>query len=193
MKRSEINRAIINATNYFASHDWVLPPTPKWDVTDFGLGSFLNSGLVLVNLAEEVEYCEKVMYVVKDQVTPAHKHKKKKEDIICRKGNLVVKLWGKDPAQGETLKEVQLNVKVNGQFRTIVSGQSINLCAGERVTIEPGLWHEFYATSEECIVGEVSTANDDLKDNFFSDRNIGRFSEITEDESPIVKLVSEEY
>ncbi|MBS0000573.1 MAG: D-lyxose/D-mannose family sugar isomerase, partial [Cyclobacteriaceae bacterium] len=45
--------------------------------------------------------------------------------------------------------------------------------------------------SEECILGEVSTANDDLHDNFFIDPDIGRFTEIIEDEPPLVKLVSD--
>ena len=49
------------------------------------------------------------------------------------------------------------------------------------------LWSE----TEYTIVGEVSTANDDVSDNFFRNPDIGRFSEIVEDEEPIVRLVSE--
>jgi D-lyxose ketol-isomerase len=81
MKRSVINTAIESARKCFGKNGWFLPPNPKWDITDFGLGSFAESGLVLVNLAEEAEYCEKVMYVMKNQLTPTHTHKKKKEDI----------------------------------------------------------------------------------------------------------------
>ena len=55
----------------------------------------------------------------------------------------------------------------------------------------PGIWHEFYPTTEECIIGEVSTANDDLRDNFFLNPDIGRFPELVEDEPALVKLVSE--
>ena len=40
------------------------------------------------------------------------------------------------------------------------------------------------------LVGEVSTVNDDLTDNFFRDP-IGRFSEIEEDEPPLHLLVSD--
>jgi len=189
MKRSEINEAIIAAANCFRQNGWHLPPSPKWDITDFGLGSFLTTGLVLVNLAEEAEYCEKLMYAVKNQVTPAHTHKKKKEDIICRAGNLIVQLWTDDPAKVKTADN--LKIKVNGGPKSIISGEKISLKPGERVTIEPGVWHEFYAGSDECVIGEVSTANDDLNDNFFSNEDIGRFSEIEEDEALIIKLVSE--
>ena len=189
MKRSEINEAIIAAGKCFRLNGWHLPPNPKWDITDFGLGSFLATGLVLVNLAEEAEYCEKIMYAVKNQVTPAHTHKKKKEDIICRAGKLIVQLWANNPAMDQS--NSNLGVKVNGFLKSIQSGEKITLAPGERVTIDPGVWHEFYAASDECIIGEVSTANDDVNDNFFSDENIGRFSEIIEDEALIIKLVSE--
>ncbi|MNY57959.1 hypothetical protein D3C86_1942390 [compost metagenome] len=59
------------------------------------------------------------------------------------------------------------------------------------MTIVPGIWHQFYSESEACIIGEVSTANDDHNDNFFSNQNIGRFSDIVEDETAIVKLLSD--
>jgi len=189
MRRSTINQAISAAKSFFEKNGWTLPPNPKWDVTDFGLGAFKTSGLVLINLAEEHEYCEKLMYAVKDQVTPAHYHKKKKEDIICRNGILVIQCWTTHPEENN-IKD-SLNVKVNGEMISIHSGEKISLRSGERITILPYIWHEFYAESEQCIMGEVSTANDDLNDNFFVNTEIGRFSEINEDELAIVKLVSD--
>ncbi|MES2426409.1 MAG: D-lyxose/D-mannose family sugar isomerase [Bacteroidota bacterium] len=189
MKRSEINNAILRSGLFFINNGWAMPPKPKWDVTDFGLGDFSKFGLILINLAEEVEYCEKLMYAAKGQTTPSHTHKKKKEDIICRTGELVVQLWKTNPVLGED--EETFEMKVNGVFKTITSGDRLNLKAGERITIEPGIWHEFYPASDECIIGEVSTANDDLNDNFFSNPNIGRYAEIDEDESPFVKLLSD--
>jgi D-lyxose ketol-isomerase len=115
MKRSAINQVIQQATHCFTQHGWVLPPQPRWDVTDFGLDDFRASGLVLVNLAEEAEYCEKLMYAMRQQVIPAHCHQQKKEDIICRNGELVIKLWLKDPAQEQATSPIQ--VKVNGALR----------------------------------------------------------------------------
>lgn len=190
MKRSEINKAITKASKYFEKNGWFLPPNPKWDITDFGLGSFTDSGLVLVNLTEEPEYCEKIMYLIQNQVVPTHYHKKKKEDIICRSGILVIQLWSNDPARGNS--ETSLKVKINGEFSTIVSGTPLFLEPGERVTIEPGIWHSFYSASEESMIGEVSTANDDSNDNYFSDKNISRFPQIIEDEDSITRLISEQ-
>lgn len=88
MKRSEINSLIRSATRCYRDHGWALPPNARWDITDFGLGNWRRFGLVLVNLAEEPEYCEKLMYAQKGMTTPAHAHKKKKEDIISRGASL---------------------------------------------------------------------------------------------------------
>ncbi len=187
MKRSEVNQAVKNAMQFFNKNCWALPPSPKWDVTDFGLGNFKKYGLVLINLTEEEEYCEKLMYAFENQVTPAHTHKIKKEDIICRTGELIVKVWKGPPGNDRS----KLNIKMNGDFTSIESGDKIKLSGGERITLVPGIYHEFWPVSDECIIGEVSTANDDLHDNFFYNPDVGRFSSIVEDEEPLVTLVSD--
>ena len=188
MRRSEINFLVERATACFAANGWALPPSPLWDVTDFGLGDWRQFGLVLVNLAEEPEYCEKLMYVQGGMVTPAHTHAVKKEDIICRWGSLNVTVWKGKP---DAIRPEDFSIKVNGIVQRIFGGDSLVLSAGERITLVPGIYHEFSCTSEECIIGEVSTANDDANDNFFSDPAVGRFSEIIEDGPVLVRLVSE--
>lgn len=182
MKRSEINAVIREATRAFKKHGWTLPPNPRWDVTDFGLGNFSKTGLTLVNLAEQPEYCEKLMYVRRKQVTPRHYHSAKKEDIICRWGRLAVEL----PA-----KKASVRLQVNGEWRNIPTGKLLILKAGERITLTRKVLHAFWADTKYAIVGEVSTANDDKHDNCFENKNVGRFSKILEDERALVKLVSD--
>lgn len=189
MKRSEINKAVRQASDCFTRNGWSLPPNPKWDVTDMGLGRFNEYGLVLVNLAEEEEYCEKLMFARKNQRTPAHTHKKKKEDIIARHGILLVQVWRGHP--DEVKEDAPFELRVNGETHQVASGHLIRLNPGERVTLLPGVYHEFWPESDECIIGEVSTKNDDAHDNFFVDPNIGRFPDVEEDEPPHVKLVSD--
>lgn len=188
MKRSEINNVIRDAQACFAGNGWVLPPNPKWDVTDFGLGDFDAFGLTLINLAEEPEYCEKLMYARKNQVTPAHTHAQKKEDIIVRAGSLTLQLWEGRPGEADGKP---CTVNVCGEPVTISSGETLTLAAGERVTLCPGTYHAFWVPGDEAVIGEVSTANDDANDNIFVDPNIGRFPEIEEDEPPILKLLSD--
>lgn len=189
MKRSQINQAVRDATACFSAAQHALPPDPRWDVTDCGLGRFYEIGLVLVNLAEEPEYCEKMMYAKSHQVTPLHTHGKKTEDIICRWGQLAIELWSGHPR--ETSKGRVFQVKRNGQNIDVNSGEPIVLEAGERVKIVPGIYHAFWPESPEAIIGEVSTANDDTTDNFFVDAQIGRFPRIEEDEPATVALINE--
>jgi len=189
MKRSEINRACREAKACFEKNNWQLPPEPRWDISDFGLGEFEKTGLVLINLAEEAEYCEKLMYCRKNQVTPLHMHVKKKEDIICRQGQLAMELWAGHPEK--TAKGISFALKRNGKEVAVRSGAVIELEAGERVTLIPGIYHAFWGASDECVIGEVSTANDDTNDNFFVNPEIGRYPGIEEDERPLVRLVSE--
>ncbi|MEI6033042.1 MAG: D-lyxose/D-mannose family sugar isomerase [Verrucomicrobiae bacterium] len=188
MKRSEINQLILSARACFEAHGWALPPRPRWDVTDFGLGDWTKNCLVLVNLAEHVEYCEKLMYARRGMVTPAHCHHKKKEDIISRWGTLRIQVWPGRP--GEEMPE-SFDILVNGEVRSVSAGAEIDLAAGERVTLVPNIYHSFVPVTGECIIGEVSTANDDAHDNFFIDPDIGRFPHVEEDAEAEVKLLSD--
>ena len=157
-----------------------MPPNPHWDVTDFGLGDWRRYGLVLVNLAEEPEYCEKLMYAQGGMATPAHCHRVKKEDIVCRTGRLAIQLWSDSELSSTGL----VTLKLNREAKTVRSGERIVLSAGERVTLVPGVYHEFAPETPECVIGEVSTANDDAHDNFFVNPEIGRFPDVEEDEAP---------
>ena len=190
MRRSEINAAHRAASAFFARHHWALPPAPRWDITDFGLGEFARHGLVLINLADEPEYCEKLMWARRGQTTPCHTHAKKKEDIICRVGELTLELWPARPGSPST-PTGGLTVPVDGRPRVLAPGERLVLPAGSRVTLVPGVWHAFYPSSDECVIGEVSTANDDLHDNFFTHPDIGGYPEIIEDEPPAIRLISE--
>ena len=183
MKRSEINGSVKEATRAFRRHGWTLPPKPRWDVTDFGLGNFRKYGLTVVNLAEQPEYCEKLMFARRGQITPRHYHAAKKEDIICRWGRLAIKLFPK--------KGARVRLQVNGEFRDIPAAKPLILKSGERITLTQKVPHQFWADSRYAIMGEVSTCNDDLHDNYFHDQRIGRFSVIDEDERPRVRLVSD--
>ena len=190
MNRSTINAAYRDARACFARHHWALPPRPHWDITDFGLGNFARHGLTLVNLADEAEYCEKLMYARHGQTTPCHMHRKKKEDIICRAGELTLQLWPEKPGPDSSSPPI-FTVPVNGEPVAVRSGEAFVLPAGSRVTLAPGLWHAFWPASTDCIIGEVSTRNDDLGDNFFLDPNVGRFARVEEDEPAAVRLVSD--
>jgi len=167
MKRSAINQAYREALACFSLHHWALPAHPMWDITDFGLGDFERNGLVLVNLADEPEYGEKLM---------------------CRAGELTLRLWPLKPSPGTALP-ASFSARIDGRPAEVRTGTDLVLRAGSRVTLEPGVWHSFWPSSADCIMGEVSTKNDDVGDNFFLDGGVGRFPEIDEDEPAAIRLI----
>jgi len=189
MKRSEINSLVRAAGAFYQKNGWILPPNPRWDVTDFGLGDYKHYGLILINLAEEIEYCEKLMYAQKGMTTPLHYHKKKKEDIIARAGSFKILLY--PPGDIAQTKGQEFTVNICGVPTTIKGGDTIQIKAGERITLVQGVVHEFYPDVDEAIIGEVSTANDDVNDNYFLNPDVGRYPEIVEDEPSLLRLLSD--
>ncbi len=219
MKRSEINRTLKEAREFFATMKFSLPawafrsPTEwrgkaaeaaeivkvglGWDVTDFGSGCFEEIGLTNFNLRNGIPgqgpkvYCEKLLLVKENQVTPLHTHRSKVEDIINRGGgNLVIEL-----IQGDAdlkLTNEPLTVQIDSIARTVPAGGKVILTPGESICLVPGVFHKFYgeAGAGWVLVGEVSTVNDDTRDNVFVDGS-PRFPTIEEDEEPAYLLVND--
>ncbi|MEM7695727.1 MAG: D-lyxose/D-mannose family sugar isomerase [Pseudomonadota bacterium] len=171
-----------------------------WDITDYGAGRFDEMGLFLFTLRNGdaadltrgtgMLYAEKLLISRKDQLSPMHAHKVKAEDIINRGGaTLVVELYGSGP-DGNFDEGAGVTVLCDGVSRTVPAGGKLQLGPGESVTLMPGDWHAFWGEGGDVLIGEVSTVNDDLTDNYFREP-IGRFSTIEEDEAPQRLLVSD--
>jgi len=218
MKRSEINRYIRQAIEFFEYNKFYLPEwvnwSPQdwankgseceevrcnqlgWDVTDFCKGRFDEEGLTLVTIRngnikrDNKPYCEKIMMVRENQVTPIHFHWKKMEDIINRGGGtLCMKLWKADDR--EELSSEPINVSIDGITTAVEAGEILRLDPGRSICFEPYIYHTFWAEGGHCLVGEVSTVNDDANDNrFYADT--GRYSGIEEDE-PAQYVLCNEY
>jgi len=220
MKRSQINMILQEGEAFIRSHGFALPPfaymTPEelrrhddsaifkhrlgWDITDYGEGRFEEYGLFLFTIRngsvddlhkrDGMLYAEKIMISRQHQLCPMHRHYTKVEDIINRGGGtLVLELYGCGE-DGFIDRQKGVTVSVNGIDRDLEPGQLLRLSPGESVTLVPTVWHAFRAEDGKCLIGEVSTVNDDLKDNWFEE-DIGRFSNIEEDEPPLHLLVSD--
>lgn len=218
MKRSEVNRYIKQAIKLFDENNFHLPSwallTPEewkdkiaterckeiidhtlgWDVTDFGKNNFMKEGLTLFTLRNgspksEKTYCEKIMVSYVNQITPMHFHWNKMEDIINRGGGiLALQLWKANKKEEKTSDS--FTVQIDGITQNIEAGEIIQLNPGESITLEPYIYHQFWAEKETCIIGEVSRVNDDSNDNRFYEP-LGRYPEIEEDESPLFLLCTE--
>jgi D-lyxose ketol-isomerase len=219
MRRSEINAVMRQALAFFDAHAFRLPPfafwTPEqwrhtgpeadeirrcglgWDLTDFGLGDFHRTGLLLftvrngdpTDLEGTRPYAEKVMIVEEGQVTPWHFHASKKEDIINRGGGELVIELVRATAQRQTL-DTPVEVSLDGVRRTVPARGKVVLTPGESITLHQGLAHTFYGQKGTVLTGEVSMVNDDHTDNYFLSP-VGRFPTIEEDEAPLHLLCNE--
>lgn len=179
MKRSKLNVMARDAARCFEEHGWALPPGVVFEPTDFGMGLPDQYALVEVLLSSWPEYSERIMWARRGWITPTHSHRKKKEDIIVRWGEVMFMVWPASPA-GAFAPTVTL--PINNQMTEVKSGEPLLLKAGERITMLPTIYHVFHPTSEEAIIGEVSNAVDELHDNFFADTTIDLFKPIEEDE-----------
>ncbi|WP_417522845.1 D-lyxose/D-mannose family sugar isomerase [Marinovum sp.] len=220
MKRSDINSILAEGDAFIRSFGHILPPfaywSPDemrapgaalirerglgWDITDYGDGRFDEMGLFLfttrngtpadLKTGRGMLYAEKIMITRRNQLSPMHRHDLKAEDIINRGGgDLVIELFAPDAAGGID-ETAPVTVPCDGVMRTVEAGGRIALRPGESVTLMPGVWHAFWAEGQDCLVGEVSTVNDDRTDNVFREP-IGRFSKIAEDVAPDHLLVSD--
>ncbi|MGV6812665.1 MAG: D-lyxose/D-mannose family sugar isomerase [Brevirhabdus sp.] len=220
MKRSNVNQILREGDAFIRSFGYVMPPFaylgPEalraksdsaifanrlgWDITDYGAGKFDEMGLFLFTVrngdvadlarGRGMLYAEKIMISRQNQLSPMHRHDLKAEDIINRGGGkLVLELFA--PQEDGSIDRVSdVVVPVDGELRTVQAGGLLKLDPGESVTLMPGVWHAFWAEEGDCLIGEVSTVNDDLTDNIF-EMPIGRFAEIEEDEAPLHLLVSD--
>jgi len=217
MKRSEINRIILEAKRFIAERKFYLPEwafwSPDrwkgsyekcseiidnklgWDITDFGSGNFPQRGLVLFTLRnghwekKDKTYCEKIMVAGVNQETPWHFHWNKSEDIINRGGgNLLIELFNATP--NDKFDDSPVSVSIDGIRSFLNAGEGIILLPGQSICLRQRMYHRFCGMEGTVLIGEVSAVNDDENDNRFYER-VGRFPAIEEDADPIHLLVSD--
>ena len=221
MKRSEINRKIREAIQFFDDMKFRLPPWGYWtlndwkhqathceeifenglgwDLTDFGSGEFHRIGLLLFTIRnghvdskkEGKAYAEKIMVVEPEQVTPWHYHEAKMEDIINRGGGHLVIDVQHVDGNGRPTDE-DVTVSLDGVRRTVRAGSSIVLGPGESITVPRRLAHQFYAEKGGRRVLVGEVS--DVNDDDTDNYFLspaGRFPDIDEDEPPLRLLCTE--
>ena len=222
MKRSHINNALIwaleltkknnihlPAFGYWKLEDWkdnkehlqtIRRVMLGWDITDFGLGDFSNTGGVLFTLRNGdqsdpsvgVPYAEKLILLADGQALPMHFHFTKTEDIINRAGGvLAIKLYRALPDH-KIDYDSPVQVHCDGIQKTVMPGEVLRIMPGDSITLTPYLYHSFWAEKGEgdLVCGEVSSVNDDNADNRFNPP-LPRFGAIEEDALPLLPLCNE--
>ncbi len=170
-----------------------------WDVTDFGLDRFDEVGLLLftlrngtskdLSLGSGMLYAEKILLVQAEQITPMHYHVSKTEDIINRSGgHLAIQLF--NATESGQKGDGDVSFLTDGVVRTGPAGTIHRLLPGCSITLPTKMYHSFWAEKGRVLAGEISTVNDDTRDNCFLER-VGRFPRIEEDERARYLLVSD--
>ena len=221
MKRSEINRLICEAKEFFKQQKFYLPPfafwSPAdwknkgeecneirdnllgWDLTDFGSGDFYETGLLLFTTRNgsqgdsryEKPYAEKIMIVRENQITPMHFHWSKMEDIINRGGGELVIELNKACEDDEG--------KFTDQpFEVTLDGVVRTFNPGDKVRLQPGesITLERYIYHRFWAENGMTLVGEVSCVNDDNTDNrfyepIGRFPEIEEDEEPVHYLCNE--
>jgi hypothetical protein len=222
MKRSAVNRIIMNFEMVIKKSGFALPPfcdwTPGewrtkgheydeirdnmlgWDVTDYGGGDFENVGLALITLRNGNQssekytkpYAEKLLMSQENQVAPMHFHFYKMEDIINRGGGNLMMQLYNSTPDGD-FADTDVLVMSDGQNYTVPAGTTVRLVPGQSITLPSGMYHKFWA--EEGF-GPVLIGEVSMCNDDNTDNRfyteLPRFSVIEEDEPPY-RLLCNEY
>lgn len=172
-----------------------------WDVTDFTSDDFDRVGCVLFtsrngskeNVKIGTPYAEKYIFIKEGQILPMHFHYDKTEDIINRCGGvMVVELYNANKDLTVDYKS-DVSVVIDGIESSYKAGELIYIYPGNSITLTPYMYHSFGAAEGkgELICGEISSVNEDNKDNHFAQK-IERFSSI-EENVPMTVILCNEY
>lgn len=149
-----------------------------WDVTDYNSGNFDQVGAVLFTLrngsiydiGKGTPYCEKIIVMKNGQKLPFHFHYSKTEDIINRSGGvLCVRVFNSTPEEDSFRQDMTSDVHLcmDGVEIAVPAGGVVEVTNGNSITLTPYIYHEFWAKDGDLIIGEVSSINDDTRDNHF--------------------------
>lgn len=176
-------------------------------MTDFGSQDFHAIGRVLFTLRNGSTkdarypklYAEKLLIDPELQRAPAHFHRQKREDIICRHGgNILIQLSKATPEGG--FSDEKFEVAVNGCTRTLSPHDIVRLTPGESLTIPPFTVHQFWAEpgtgwefegKRYSLSSEISSVSSDWTDNVFFNEWAVRFPAVVENTPKEVLLCSE--
>ena len=222
MKRSEINSIIREMDQLITDYRISLPPfcnwTPEqwqhrgheydeirdnmlgWDITDYGLNNYNNTGFALITLRSGSQtddrypkpYAEKLLYLRENQLAPMHFHWIKMEDIINRGGgDLEITVYNAD--EKEDFADTDVHLTIDGKKVVVPAGGKVLLKPGQSVTLLPGQYHQWIGVpgTGPVMLFEVSTTNDDMVDNRFHSAQ-SRIPQIEEDE-PAEYLIFNDY
>jgi D-lyxose ketol-isomerase len=174
MKRSEINTLLDQASEFFGSGHFKLPPfafwTPQewqatgfeadeirdnelgWDVTDYGLDRFYEVGLLLFtirngNQARAQTYPKgyaEKIMMVREEQVTPYHFHWNKREDIINRGGGNLVLELYHADGNNKFSDKKFSVSVDGVRRALAPGDRVILTPGESICLEPYVYHTFY-------------------------------------------------
>ena len=173
LKRSDINRSIAEAVEFFKKMNFPLPAfagwSPQewaqkgpecqeirylglgWDVTDFGSGEFNKIGRTIFTLRNgsnqnptyPKSYAQKAMYMPENQRSVIHYHRNKREDIFNQGGGTVLIRLWATTSDNK-LAEKPLFLSLSGLKIEVPAGEIVRIEPGESLCVPPFTFHQFW-------------------------------------------------
>lgn len=213
LKRSQINQAIDEASEFFRQCGISLPPFSSWsekdfrkhlgriegilkgklgwDVTDFGQADFSGYGRIIFTLRNGYStqnglskpYAQKLMYFKENQKSPIHYHKSKTEDIINMAGGVIIVRLWSKTSAGGLSSE-PVTAEMDGRLFKVQPGEEINLNRGESLCVPHDIFHQFLAgKGKGSVISMEVSSVNDDMNDNFWLESRSRYPEIEEDES----------
>ncbi|MHA1757712.1 MAG: D-lyxose/D-mannose family sugar isomerase [Promethearchaeota archaeon] len=175
MKRSEINKIIIDAIEtlkehkfylpkfaYWSLEDWkskgeeireIIDNQMGWDITDFGSGDFSKKGLVLFTIRngnlKDIEKGGKnyceKIMIVKEGQLTPMHYHFQKNEDIINRGGGNLLVQLYNKTDDNKLADSDVTVSMDGIRYTFKAGTVVKLEPGDSITIPSYLYHKFWA------------------------------------------------
>jgi len=182
MKRSEINKLIKEAVEFFDEMKYELPQfahfSPDkmsvlkqngsareifevgmgWDITDFAAGDFDKTGLLLFTVrngklgSSYTKPYAEKIMIVKELQLTPLHFHWKKQEDIINRGGGNLVIEAFNSNAEEGLTETKVKVSVDGITREYSPGEKIIIAPGSSICLTPGLYHRFYGESGKGTV-----------------------------------------
>jgi len=175
MKRSQINKEINHAKQWFDRIGFKLPPFAfwnidqwrgnrpaareiidnclGWDVTDYGLNDFNRTGLLLFtirngNLKADKKYPKtyaEKIMVLKEGQISPMHFHWKKTEDIINRGGGNLVIEVHESTSEEKLSQGGMTVLIDSIEKRVTAGEPVILEPGQSIFLEPYIYHKFYA------------------------------------------------
>jgi len=153
--RDQVWNIVQDVKRFLDESSVVYPPHAELEISHhYGIDQFYETGISMITVVNR-DYCKKLIVVLANQTHPEQYHLKKEETFVVLHGELELKL-SKIKHVPNSWDEMEETMH--------------SMSAGDIITIEPEIRHEF-SSKNGCVLEEVSSTHY-ADDSFYTDPSI---------------------